>query len=68
MGDGLVGDCSLTIGVLFLAKLDRGSRNSYDLIVFYESAIASANVKVNGFARSVSGIFLIIHDYNNKDF
>jgi hypothetical protein len=55
VSDRLVRDCSLAIGVFLFAKLDRRSRNSYDLVIIYESAIASTNVKIN-FARS-DGVF-----------
>jgi acyl carrier protein phosphodiesterase len=41
---------------------NRRSRNFFDFSVIYESAIATADVKVN--FRS-GGVFCVIHNYNN---
>jgi hypothetical protein len=61
--DGLMGDgnfARLLVG--FVPVGYRRSGNSLDKFIVYESAIASADMKVDGFARSGDGVFLIIHD------
>ena len=65
--DGLMGDGNFTcLLVGFVPVRYRRRGNSLDKLIVYESAIASADVKVDGFARSDSSVLLILHSSNNS--
>jgi hypothetical protein len=64
VSDWSMRDCKLACFLVrFIPVRNRRSRHYFYKIVIYESAIASTNVKVNRFARSV-GVFLIFHNNN----